>query len=307
MANILLRSPHFEYHTQAGALSAMLELSLDGQLFYTLVKSVDGSNGVLFEISELARDYIDPQFSGTYDSETLPVDGVITFYDGINATGAVVGLEPVTFSHIGFDGYSYTQDTTKVINSGQLLQSNTIIYVPEGESGVVPFENLGAIAYATFDGTATSVSASGNNVTIERICDNKHTPLKLTFLNKFGAYQDMWFDKKSVESMTASEERYKASTINGLGIYNISNHTNKILSKNGSESVTINTGFVDEQMYYPLKEMILSEAVWVTKDGQVLPINLNTSSLTHKTKLNDKLIQYTLDFTYSFDIINTIR
>ena len=91
MANILLRSPHFEYHTQAGALSAMLELSLDGQLFYTLVKSVDGSNGVLFEISELARDYIDPQFSGTYDSETLPVDGVITFYDGINATGAVVG------------------------------------------------------------------------------------------------------------------------------------------------------------------------------------------------------------------------
>ena len=72
-------------------------------------------------------------------------------------------------------------------------------------------------------------------------------------------------------------------------------------------AVTINTGFIDEQMYYPLKEMILSEAVWVTKDGQVLPINLNTSSLTHKTKLNDKLIQYTLDFTYSFDIINTIR
>jgi len=306
MANILLRSPHFEYHTQAGALSAKLELSLDGQLFYTLIKNVDGSNGVLFEISELARDYIDPQFSGTYDSETLPVDGVITFYADINAGGAEVGT-PVPFSHIGFDGYSYTQDTVKTIPAGSLLQSNSKIYVPDGESGVVPFENSGAIAYATFDGAATSVSAGGNNVTIERICDNKHTPLKLTFINKYGAYQDMWFDKKSIESMTASEERYKASTINGLGIYNISNHTSKILSKNGSEKVTINTGFIDEQMYYPLKEMILSEAVWVTKDGQVLPVNLDTSSLTHKTKLNDKLIQYTLDFTYSFEIINTIR
>ena len=46
---------------------------------------------MLFEISELARDYIDPQFSGTYNSDTLPVDGVITFYSGINNTGTVVG------------------------------------------------------------------------------------------------------------------------------------------------------------------------------------------------------------------------
>lgn len=306
MANILLRSPHFEYHTQAGALSAKLELSLDAQLFYTLVKSVDGSNGVLFEVSELARDYIDPQFSGTYDSQTLAVDGVITFYDGVNGTGSAVGT-PVTFSHIGFDGYSYTQDTIKTIPAGALLQTNSKIYVPDGESGVVPFENLRAIEYATFDGAATSVSAGANTVTIERICDNKHTPIKLVFINRYGAYQEMWFDKKSVESMTASEERYKASTINGLGIYNVSNHTSKILSKNGSESVTINTGFVDEQMYYPLKELILSESVWTVKDGQVLPVNLDTSSLTHKTKLNDKLIQYTLDFTYSFDIINNIR
>lgn len=306
MANILLRSPHFEYHTQAGALSAKLELSLDAQLFYTLVKSVDGSNGVLFEVSELARDYIDPQFSGTYDSQTLSVDGVITFYDGVNGTGSAVGT-PVTFSHIGFDGYSYTQDTIKTIPAGALLQTNSKIYVPDGESGVVPFENLGAIEYAIFDGAATSVSVGSNTVTIERICDNKHTPIKLVFINRYGAYQEMWFDKKSVESMSASEERYKASTINGLGIYNVSNHTSKILSKNGSESVTINTGFVDEQMYYPLKELILSESVWTVKDGQVLPVNLDTSSLTHKTKLNDKLIQYTLDFTYSFDIINNIR
>jgi len=306
MANILLRSPHFEYHPRAGAVSARLELSLDSQPFYTLIKSVDSSDGVLFEISELARDYIDPQFSGTYTSETLAIDGTITFYSQSNATGSTVGL-PVDFSHIGFDGYSYTQDTTKVINSGDLLQSNTTIYVPDGESGVVAYENSGAIEYVSFDGLATSVDAGAHTVAIDRICDNKHTPIKWIFINKFGAYQEMWFNKKSVESMTSSEERYKASTINGLGIYNISNHTNKILSKNGSESVTINTGFVDEQMYYPIKELILSDSVWTVKDGQVLPININTNSLTHKTKLNDKLIQYTLDFTYSFDIINTIR
>ena len=306
MANILLRSPHFEYHTQAGAVSAKLELELFSQLYYTLVKSVDSSNGVLFEVSELARDYIDPQFSGSYVSDTLPIDGTITFYDAANATGNVVGT-PVTFSHIGFDGYSYTQDTTKVINAGDLLQSNDIMYVPEGETGVVAYENLGAIEYVSFNNVATSVTAGGNTVTIKRICEPKYTPIKITFINKYGAFQDLWFDKKSIEKMNASVENYKTSTIDSQGVYNVSNHTKKILSKNGSESVTINTGFVNEQMYHPIKELLLSEAAWVLKDSQVLPINIDTSSLTFKTSVNDRLIQYTLDFTYSFDIINNIR
>lgn len=306
MANLLLRSPHYEYHNQAGALSAILELSLDGGLFYTISKDVDENNGVLFEISELARDYIDPQFTGAYISETLAITGTIVFYDLIGGVGTPVG-QPVNITHTGFDGYTYFQDTEKHILSGSLLQSNSVVYIPEGLSGEIPYESGGGIAYQSFLGSDTSINAGGHIITIERICDTKFSPIKMIFLNKFGAYQDMWFDKKSVSRISADGDTYKGSTINGLGIYNVSSHNTSILSKNGSESVTVNTGFMDEVMYYPMKELMLSEKVWVKINDQILPINITTNTLTNKTKVNDKLIQYSLDFTYSFDIINNIR
>ena len=56
---------------------------------------------------------------------------------------------------------------------------------------------------------------------------------------------------------------------------------------------------------------MLSEKVWVTnitEDGeQVLPINVKTGDITYKTSLNDKLVQYTIQFDKSFDTINNIR
>jgi hypothetical protein len=56
---------------------------------------------------------------------------------------------------------------------------------------------------------------------------------------------------------------------------------------------------------------MLSEKVWVTnvKEGveQVLPINVTTSDMTYKTSLNDKLVEYTIEFENSYDTINNIR
>jgi len=55
----------------------------------------------------------------------------------------------------------------------------------------------------------------------------------------------------------------------------------------------------------------LSEKVWITNitesGEQVLPINVKTGEITYKTSLNDKLVQYTIQFDKSFDTINNIR
>lgn len=56
---------------------------------------------------------------------------------------------------------------------------------------------------------------------------------------------------------------------------------------------------------------MLSEKVWLTNvtEGfeQVLPINVKTSNITYKTSLNDRLVEYTIDFDKSYDTINNIR
>ena len=54
--------------------------------------------------------------------------------------------------------------------------------------------------------------------------------------------------------------------------------------------------------------MMLSEKIWVTNtDGQVLPLNIKTSSIQYKTSLNDRLVEYNFDFDNSFNVINNIR
>ena len=157
------------------------------------------------------------------------------------------------------------------------------------------------------------VSDSGGiktiNVSILEEC--KYEPKKVTFVNKYGALQDMYFFKKSVESMNIKKESYKSNILGYDGTYSTSNHVNRDFNVVGKESVTLSSGFLDEEYNKVFKEMMLSEKVWitnVTESGeQVLPINVKTGDITYKTSLNDKLVQYTIEFDKSFDTINNIR
>jgi hypothetical protein len=50
-----------------------------------------------------------------------------------------------------------------------------------------------------------------------------------------------------------------------------------------------------------------SEYVWMEQDTVITPMVVNASSLTYKTGVNDKLVDYTLSFSYAFDNIQNIR
>ena len=52
---------------------------------------------------------------------------------------------------------------------------------------------------------------------------------------------------------------------------------------------------------------MLSELVWVQIGVAVYPINIVTNSLEKKTQINDKLVNYSLDFEFAYDIINNVR
>ena len=304
MANILLRSPYYETETKAGTTTAQMRLYVGGVLKYTTSKSTNSVGLALFEIAELSRDYLDVEFYGSYLPQTIEISGDIIHYD---SEGVAVG-QPYTFTHRGFDGFSYFEEGSgTTITSDALLQSNQIIYVPDNTSGVIPSEFSGDIRYNTFTPTQTSITVGTTTVAINRICEPKFTPMKLTFLNKFGALQDMWFFKKSTKDININKERYKSSFINATGSYSTNKHQNRTLSAMGTESMTINTGFVIEEINKPIKEILLSDKVWATVNGQVLPIDIKTESLTYKTSLNDKLINYTLAFDFAYDTINNVR
>lgn len=158
-----------------------------------------------------------------------------------------------------------------------------------------------------------TVSANGKIETIKVnvIEECKYEPKKVTFINKFGALQDMYFFKKSVEKMSVKKESYNANILDANYQYNISNHTKRDFNITANESISLSSGFLSEEYNEVFKQLMLSEKVWITnvKEGveQVLPINVTTSNITYKTSLNDRLVEYTIEFDNSFNVINNIR
>jgi hypothetical protein len=129
------------------------------------------------------------------------------------------------------------------------------------------------------------------------------------FYNKFGALQIMPFHKKSMISMDSNSESYKRNLMDFVNdpTYNKEKHSVRQFQVTGKEKIQMNSGFIDESFNEVIKQLMLSEQVWVYDGTEVKPIILDTKSLQFKTSVNDKLINYTFDFSYAFNKVNDIR
>ena len=223
--------------------------------------------------------------------------------------------------------FTFLQDGTSIYNTTLGTSSNNtniIRYVSsettgiqswqdrvEGSSGTI--ESLDCVKYFLEEvdlyGVDTVYVNDGNTVEVykvENIEECKYNPYKVTFVNKFGALQDLWFFKRSNLSLKTKEESYKANIVNN-GTYSINSRQNKVFNKTGIESLKLNTGFYPESYNEIFRQLTLSEEVWIKYDGDTLPISVKSSSLNYKTSVNDKLINYTIDVEFSNSKINNIR
>jgi hypothetical protein len=157
-----------------------------------------------------------------------------------------------------------------------------------------------------FDTIYVDTTSGVTKLTVKSESECKFTPYKVTFINKFGVLQDIWFFKRTNEALTTKTEKFKRNIISNA-TYNISNHQDKTLTKNGKEKLTLNTGYYPESYNDVFKEMQLSEDCWIEINSQTLPLQVTSSSLAYKTQLNDKIINYTIEVEFAFDTINNVR
>ncbi len=160
--------------------------------------------------------------------------------------------------------------------------------------------------------SSSNSSYSTNTViTLTKVCEPKYTPLSIIFYNKYGALQNMWFFKKSTTNINITSEKFKNNMIDfdnsgGTPSYALTKHQEKKFVANGKESITINSGFYNESFNEVVRQMLLSEQVWIYDGSSTLPINLRSNTLRFQKSVNDKLISYNISFEYAFDKINNI-
>ena len=375
---INVRSPYYIKVSDANLTEAKLELFIyTGIEFtdkptvsqYTIIKKVLGSNDyIVFEISELVRDYLDIEFNGTYTSYTIWTEADITLYD----QAAVIDTDATDY--IAFDGYGYYEDGVNPALAQGLMQSNKTIFRLNDQGIKIPVDtniaksisfylngelkkseavaestNTNAqIKYLSLSGSTSSTNFServlldggtleasaclqellddldiglidevhvGTDsgveiVKVKTLDECKFEPILVTFVNRFGALQDITFFKKSIDSMSVKGEQFKASIFNENTLsYDTYKHQQTQFLVQGKSSITMNTGYLNEDYNKVIEELMLSEQVWMYRDGNttITPIIPTTKQITYKTSVNDRLIDYTINFDMAFDKINNIR
>lgn len=145
-------------------------------------------------------------------------------------------------------------------------------------------------------------------VYIEDLPCNKHEQIKVTFCNRWGALQDLWFTARNIQSIKVKGEQYKSSMVDFSTLtYSTTEHQQQTFNKQGVEEIVLNTGLVNEDYSFWMKELLLSEKVWMKKGGTTYPITITSSNIAEKTSVNNKAFNYSIKAQYAFDKVQNIR
>ena len=124
MANIFLRSPHYVSEEVTG-LSAELVLSVNGDVVYTILKNKQSDNDfILWEVSEITRDYLDLKVAFVLNpiSHNVDIDITTSQFTGLNGSGTKTTLN--TYADFGIDAYSYFEQGYNTTTTKGYMQSN---------------------------------------------------------------------------------------------------------------------------------------------------------------------------------------
>ena len=332
MANIALRNPQYKFiYVGAGVLSTKCQIYIEGTIRYTIIKnnpsSLTGSN---FEIAELARDYLDITWSYNSTPQSVTVATILTNYAGLNATGSVVG-NPQSYTDEGFEAFGYYEEgdnpTIPFVSGAQFLLAPNVlssnrwqIYVPKLATGYVNYINSSgtSVISLAYNATDTSVTTQSSTCIINRIDCTKYEPIKVMFINRYGVQQDLWFFLKESKSVIRANESYQSNTLqtpeDEAAQYDVQDAPRKLFNTQAKQTRALSSGYYPEAANGYFEELLLSEYVWIRalRNGfsntfRTIPVVVKTSSMTYKTKLNDRLIEYTIEFEDAFDYINNIR
>lgn len=154
-------------------------------------------------------------------------------------------------------------------------------------------------------GCTTSICRGGGETcaligTFKPKTECKYTPICCDFINRYGAWQREYFFKASKNSINVENSEY--NLYQAFVNYDTKEGQRKIFNTNYTENITVNTDWVSEDFSDNLRELMTSERILL--DNR--PVKLNTKSVELQKHINTKMINYTLEFQYAFDIINNV-
>jgi hypothetical protein len=337
---IRARSPYIISINETSQVSTRIELFISATTFsgtpqYNLSKAIPASNAptTYYDIAPYIREYFDHtvysnittltssygsvqklnvrvkryKTVGTTESlidttDYIATDGFTEFENGVNYSGGNYLLDQKTYyyhsgSNAGFI-LVYVQSNDKIRwtdSEGILYLSSSLgfgwYYVPRcynsrfTEPWIVEVINSSNVVQATW--------------TFKPVEECLYTPVKVDFINKHGAFQREFFFKASNDNIEVTNKDYNLMQPYD---YSLTGGQRTTYNQNGTQSIKVNSGWVEEDFKDNLKQLMLSEKVLVDEK----PAILKTKSIELNKSINTKQINYSLEFEFAYDLINSV-
>jgi len=210
----------------------------------------------------------------------------------------------VTYTAVDYDGTTRTRSDSWTSTN---VTGSTTGSVTQVASGI----NVLNLLYPNFITADTSyytvqiknggVAIPSASVRFNVVDECKYTPVVIKFKNQFGQFDYITFPKSNTTDFNVSENVYQPQ----IGTWestalNIANYSTlrKRYYVDTEENLEVNTTFIPEYWNEWIKQLLVSDEVyWVPNNNTIIPLIIKTKSLTFKTQVNDKLINYTIAFT----------
>ena len=139
-------------------------------------------------------------------------------------------------------------------------------------------------------------------------CEAKYTPVQVAFINRFGVADFITFFKRSDTRGNFKQDSYQKSIYND-GFTTPSLEVGKYTSfnVNSRNTLTLNTGFVDQNYDETIEDILMSEYVAVYTNSNWVSAVPNRGSIEYQKSVNTKLINYTMSFDFGFDERSLVR
>jgi len=305
---------------------------------YSLSKQVVqlGQTVCSFDINHIAKEYINNSI-GNYTlsgvQDVLPDSNVWLQYSATCDSDPVYEIEGLLLATYGYgyfqEGFNPLPQTKALITGNKFTiykdQDYRVYFQTTGLLGIyvnealIPYTFDTDLNYQMIASINLKEYTTASNIVLELNYEDDYTEtlnfevkeecfydvINCVFINKYGYPQSFFLTKVSKPSTDIEGETYRG-LISEFGVYNTTAHQTVSFNVNATDKVKANTDFLNEVENNIIKEMLLSESIWLIENGIINPVVLETKSLDYKQTKVERLIQYEFGFKYAFNTINKV-
>lgn len=231
-----------------------------------------------------------------YDSITRLEDNItLNFLNNVNLFRVKVTFSGGNFTTINLTGSDY-----KALGVGV----NNIVGQTDTGGAVIPLSFFEASDWYTIELLDNSLNTISEvkKFTIDSSCTSDGATT-LTYLNIGGSWSVFHFLGERTKTISNKKTTYRKNVgeFDGVSEYGYSKSDRGLTTINVDikEKHTINTKYLRSNEGDLIEDLINSPEVYEVNGSDLLPINIDTTSVKIKKKSIDKLISYSLDFQYS--------